>query len=207
LKPLFQKIAKWFIYAFAILIILAAMVVSIGTLANPYLNRHRADFEKWASKVLKTPVTIQKIELSWYYYEPVIDFNGVRILDSVTQQPTLQLAHLTIHLGIIQSIQEQRWVPDYIKISGTELTIQQLAKAQWKITGFGLIHLSDNTEQPNELIPFILAQPHLILDEIKINYIPLASSTLKITLNKLSLKIRIKPIPSRVMQCSNKKSH
>ena len=67
-------------YLAATLIILTAALVTVVRSVTPLLDEHKADFEKYASELLQTPVVIKKVRVSWFQYQPVISLGQVTLL-------------------------------------------------------------------------------------------------------------------------------
>src|SRR5690349_7286917 len=98
-----KSLAKKFGYAIAALIILTAVLVFIARSMTPLLEKHKAEFETYASEMLQTPVSIKRIRVSWFKYQPVIGLHSVTLLDKNTKQPLLQLKKVNILFSIPQS--------------------------------------------------------------------------------------------------------
>src|SRR6266508_372332 len=83
-------------YVVAAFIIFAAIFVSIIHVVTPILEKHRTDFEAYASQLLQAPVTIKSLRVSWYRYQPVISLNEVTILNKESKEPALKIKKVSI---------------------------------------------------------------------------------------------------------------
>jgi uncharacterized protein YhdP len=190
-KNFFRKFRLWLVYSVVLIIILAATFVSISRMLTPYLNDHRHDFEKWASEQLHSPVTIEQVHITWYYYQPVLTFEKVAILDKDTHQPNFSIQQIKVNLQIFPSLLHWKPQPKYIKLFGANLILREQTQGQMSIEGAGRLAVIDSitgsTVKPNVMLEWILSQPHLVLDDINVNYIPLHDTEKSITLDRLSL--------------------
>jgi uncharacterized protein YhdP len=188
-KTFLQKLAWRLTFSIAIIIILAATFVSLSRMLTPYLNNHKHDFEQWASEQLYVPVEIEQVHITWYYLQPVLTFEKVVILDQETQTPNLQIHQIKINLQLLPSLLHWHPLSKYIKVVGANITFREQEGGQWSIEGthsFIVIHdVKNNTSNP--MLTWILSQPHLVLNDINVTYIPLKGNKQFITLDKLSL--------------------
>jgi uncharacterized protein (TIGR02099 family) len=187
----FKKLIKWLVYSIVILVILAATLVSASRMLTPYLNEHRHDFEKWATEQLHAPITIDAVHITWYYYRPVLTFEKVAILNKETQQPDFNIQQIKVNLQILPSLLHWKPIPQYIKLFGASIILREQTAGQMSIEGTGRLAVIDsitgNKVKPNAILSWILSQPHLVLDDINVRYIPLNESEKSITLDQLSL--------------------
>lgn len=184
------RVTKWLGYFIALLVIIAATLVSVGRLLTPYLNQHKADFEVWASQLLNAPVQIDQVHISWNAYVPQLTLKKVTILDKVTNKPTFDIKQIKINVKIIESLIKREPIPSYIKISGMDLTIRT-KKAAWNVVGFGDIAIADDLlggmHEANEVVAWIFSQPALVLSDIHVTFYTRAGLKKSITLDELSL--------------------
>src|SRR5437016_3875997 len=115
------------------LVILAALAVSVSRLLTPVLNDHLPDFEKWSSQLLEMPVKIGLVHLAWEVYEPVIAFDRVELLDKKTNKPVFYIQSTRVNLSIFRSIFARQPVPELIEVSGVRLTVRQPTAGQFHV--------------------------------------------------------------------------
>jgi len=124
-SPFLHRMLHKLWYVGASFVILAALLVSITTLLTPILDEHRLDFEKLASSILKTPVVIGNVKVSWHGYSPEIDLEKVSILDEATQKPKIVMSRLRLDFSIWQSLWKRQIFVDNIIVSGAKITITE----------------------------------------------------------------------------------
>ncbi len=187
----FEKVVRRIWYLIATLIILAAVSVSVSRLLSPVLDHHRAEFEKWASVLLKSPITIDGVRLSWNVYAPALALEHVVFLDPTTRKPRFEIQQLKIRVNIFHSLFTWQLVTDDIKISGADLTLRQQTSGQIHIQGFQQFSISDNftgaSVQGNEAVKWIMDQPRLVLADVRVHYFPASGSPLFVTLEHVLL--------------------
>jgi len=174
MQKLVSSILKKISYLLAILIIFFALLVSVTRLLTPILDEHRADFEEWASQLLSTPITIEKVRVSWSKYEPEITLYNVTALNEA-KAPLLQVHQISIFFSIVESLWQWKPVPSGLMISGTDINLQQNEKGEITIQGFpALAGFNGKPYQQqtkfDDVMAWISAQPRLILRDIDVGY-------------------------------------
>ncbi len=188
---LIGKAARWLVYCAAIIVIIAAAIVSLTQLLTPYLNDHRTDFSNWASDLLHVPITIQKVSISWRRAEPEIALTQVAILNKQSQKPSFEIKKIIINVKLLQSLLHRKLLPEDIRIYGVQLTLHQKKSGQLKVEGLDNFVFMDNftggSVAGNAMSAWIFSQPNLALRNIDINYIPEGEPQRSVSLAALDL--------------------
>jgi uncharacterized protein (TIGR02099 family) len=190
-RVLLPKVVKRLWYVAAVCIILAALLVSGGRLLTPYLNSHLPDFERWASSILKAPVSIEKVYIAWDVYEPTIILDEVKFLNGKTHKPDFQIDHANINFSIIRSFIALRPLVESITISGVHLTVRQGASGLWNISGLTELQVTDNVTgtslEANAALVWIFGIPQLMVKDVNVMFYPEKGKKLSFSLNDLAL--------------------
>ncbi|EKD72428.1 MAG: hypothetical protein ACD_45C00678G0001 [uncultured bacterium] len=177
-------------YLAALSIIFAALVVSVTQVATPLFNDHLPDFEKFASRLLNRPVTIEHVNVVWKFYEPELVFQKVTLLDQETRKPVLTIPRVAINVALIRSLFTWQPVLGMLKISGAHITLQQTA-GQVRVAGFSDFAMTDNLTgaslNTSAIGTWIFSQPELILQDIHVYFMPARGAKKSITLQWLAL--------------------
>ena len=175
----------------AVCIIIAALLISVTRLLTPVLDTHRNEIEAWASKLLDAPVTIQKVEISWYQYQPEVSLNKVTIIDKSTNLPSLQIEKIRVFFSVPQSLWQRKLVPSGIIISGSDINIYQNTKGEYSVQGFP--SLGGFNQQPykqetkfRDVFTWLSTQPQLTLQNVDLRYTDSANQKKFVTLYELS---------------------
>lgn len=191
LKSIAKSVAIKTVYVLATCIIIAALFISVIRLVTPVFDKHRGDFENWASQLLQTPVTINNVRVSWYQYQPELSLNQVTILSKETREPLLQIQKVRIFFSIPQSIWQWKLVQSGIMISGTNVNVYETSTGEISIQGFPA--LGGFNEQPykretkfTDIMTLLSQQQRLILRDIDIRYTEFTGQKRFLTLYKLS---------------------
>ena len=189
-------VLKWLIrkilYVFAILIILGAVLFSVVKIITPILDEHRGDFEAIASDLLKAPVSIKQVRVSWYQYHPVVDLNETTIFDPSSKQALLKINKIKLLISVPQSLWQWKFVTSGILVSGSSLNIQQSETGNYTVKELAPLASHSQVTQPenelNNLLAWLSHEPYLILDNIDLHYTDKNKRMNFITLNHLSFE-------------------
>lgn len=173
------------------MIILAAIAVIAARALTPIANDHRADFEKYASKLLQMPVNIQAVSVSWDRYQPEIDLTQVTLIDKTTHEPLLQLKRISLFFSFLRSIWQRSFVLDGITIEGVDVNLHETSSGDIVLQGFPSFGDTSKPYQKEtkfiDTMEWLSNQPRIILENINITYLGFTQQLRRITLHKLSL--------------------
>lgn len=191
MKAILSSIFKKLTYIFAACIGIVAIAVSVSYFVSPIVAEHRTDLEKWASNLLKAPVTINQVELSWYHYQPVVNLNAVTLFNKDSKEPALQIQKIRLFFSIPKSLWYFKPISSGILISGSEIAIERSKTGEVSVRGFPAF---GGKEEPyksetriNDILGWLAQQPRLTLKDIDINYTGLSNQKRFVTLQNLSI--------------------
>lgn len=188
---LIGKAIRLFGYCIATVIILAATAVSTTQLLSPYLNEHRTEISSWVSNLLNVPIAIQQVSISWRQIRPELVLSEVSVLNKQTQKPRFKIQKIKINLRVIESILQQKLLPEDIRIYGVHLILRQEKSGQLHVEGLDQFVFTDNftgdSVAGNAMRAWVFSQPFLGLRNIQIDYVPAVGPKKYLTLSRLNL--------------------
>lgn len=175
MKPFVSSLLRKSTYVLAALIILAAVLVIVAHLLTPLLDKHRTDIEQYASNLLQTPVTIDKVKISWYRYEPEISLKKVTILSRDTKEPILQVKRIRLFFSIPRSLWTRSPVLSGLMASGMDINLHESATGEIQLQGFPALQGFDSQPYQREakfydVMNTLSKQPRLMLQDINLHY-------------------------------------
>ncbi len=172
MTKIIKRILKKLSYLAAILILLAALIVSLGRMLTPYFNQHLPDFEGIASNVLHLPVKIHNVYISWDVYQPELTFEQVKILDEKSQRSKLDIDKVRVDLNFFEMLWSRKLALGKVVISGVKLAIQQNTAGDLSIVGFSLKDDKATTAMSsNEMMAWVFSMPALVLRTITVDFV------------------------------------
>ncbi len=125
--PSSRQIKRWLLYAVALVVVSAAVVLSVSRVLISNVESYRVDIENLASAYLAHAVKIESIDARISGLKPVLVFNQVRLMDKTGQREIVSFSEAEVSLDIYQSWRQQQLVPSEIVIAGIELAVTRLS--------------------------------------------------------------------------------
>lgn len=193
MKPLWMSVARKTGYVLAGLIVFAAIIVIASRLLiSPLLDKHRADFEQYASSMLDMPVKIGNVHVSWFQYQPAISLNDVTLFNKETKAASLHIKNVKLFFSIPASLWRWQPVPSGIMVSGSDIKIHQQANGEYAIQGFPSLSQQQTPYSSEtkfaDAANWISQQPRIILRDINVNYTGMNGEQRFVTLYKLNFE-------------------
>jgi len=169
LKRIFTSLYHFIWYAFAFIVLNAAVLVTVVRLALPEIGEYKNEIQSWVSAYMDYPVVIDEISAEWQGWTPNLYLKNI---DLYTQNNSSLItkfdsAHLSINL--IASLTEREIVPNYLSVTGLDLEFTRNPDGSISIR-------SDNNNRfstgPNNtaLSEWLLKQKHIILENASVTW-------------------------------------
>jgi uncharacterized protein (TIGR02099 family) len=152
--------------------LLVATFFAFGTLllvtrywVLPRIDEWRPRVEAIASRVLKAPLTVGRLEASWRGFNPHLALNDVRVGRDEAKSLTLPRVEATVSWSSVLVLAPRF---SYLRILAPELVISRLAGGRYSIAGFVL----DPTQAGDDsrAMDWILAQGRVVVRDARIRY-------------------------------------
>jgi uncharacterized protein (TIGR02099 family) len=151
----------------AILIIFLAILFSSFRALTPWAKQYKGEVEHHLSLLIGQPVTINNMETSWYWFEPVLKLNTVTIRDAHDQ--IIQLHKLLVGINLFSSLWHWQIQPGILYVDDVNLTLRQ-ENNHWQIDGLsGTEHLPVDANSYLPLLTWILNQQKIIVRNVSAN--------------------------------------
>lgn len=149
----------------AILIIFAAILISLFRGLTPWAKQYKQDVEQHLSSLIGQPVSIKTMETSWYWFEPVLKLNQVEISSGPRQ--ILTLNKLLVGIDLFNSLLSWRIQPGILYIDKAHLNLLQHNK-QWSIEGLKKTQGTVNVDLASQLpaLQWLLSQKKIIIKHV-----------------------------------------
>lgn len=187
LKRLYH--ACW--YAFAIVVLITAVSVSIIRISLPYLNEYKQSVETWISNKSGYSISFDQINASWAGWRPHLVLDNVRIQDPDSNETLASFNSANISLNPFIAIIRQETPPLSIAIDGPQLTIIRTIDGAIRFSEKNQSNTSkpDNSGQ-NIFIGWLNKQRILTINNAEITFVDetLADKTIQMTGARLFFK-------------------
>lgn len=150
---------------FVVFIICAAIVSSLFRAMTPWAEQYKGDLEKSLSGFLKKKVSIESMETSWYWFEPVIKLQQVRVTKEGDSRPLVAVNKLLIGINVLSSLWHWQVQPGLLYADGVQLSLRQNGR-RWQIEGLNDLGLGTERPSYQPLLAWILAREKIVLKDV-----------------------------------------
>jgi uncharacterized protein (TIGR02099 family) len=168
LKRIFTGLYHFIWYAFAFIVLNAAVLVTVVRLALPEIGEYKDEIQSWVSEYMDYPVVIDEISAEWQGWTPNLYLKNI---DLYTQDSSRIITKFkSAHLGVdlIASLAGHEIVPSYLSVSGLDLEVSRHIDGSISISSNNDKGLSADTDNSAALSGWLLKQKHIILENSKL---------------------------------------
>jgi uncharacterized protein YhdP len=163
--PLFWRVIKSLRMPLAIVIITLAIIFSLFRALTPWAKQYKGEVEHHLSVLLGQPVTINDLETSWYWFQPVLKMNEVTLSNG--RDHVLKLNKLLVGINVLSSLWHWQIEPGVLYVSDVSLTIRQ-SQDHWDIDGLNHDKQSVSLDSTSYLpiLTWVLNQQKIIIKKL-----------------------------------------
>lgn len=175
MKQFLYSLSRLLIVFLTSSIVFFALVVITGRILTPYLNKQAQGISNLAGKVLHKPVQIKQFSVAWSGLTPTFHGSEVVIWDDTRTHPLLSVQQLNIDIDIFHSLLSGSIKLGAVNVNGVELVAHQTKDNQLVFTGISALFdqtPASNSNDMNELIAWLLAEPELSLANVGLKFYP-----------------------------------
>lgn len=143
-RTVLGTITRYLWNTFVVLVVSAAVLLSVARLLLPEAGSYRETVEHWASAYLGQPVHITSMDASLEGLTPTVTFKGVRLMDAADKHVIIRSRELRIGLRPLASLREGRLVPAELTVVGAELAVTRSKSGQISIRGIQGVDLGQD---------------------------------------------------------------
>ncbi|AYC34250.1 TIGR02099 family protein [Pseudomonas cavernae] len=123
---------RWGLGLCALLLVLAALYVSLGRELMPWVADYRAEVESKAQQALGLPLTIGSLEGRWHDFAPVLYAHDVQIGEG---DSLVRLDQVRVVPDVLASLLEREPRLSALEVEGLQLSLRQHDDGSWALEG------------------------------------------------------------------------
>ena len=186
----YKSVAKVILRSLVIVIILLAIALNVMRFALPYFQAPRQKLQSWASRSLRAPVEIAKVDAYWRGLEPIIEFSSVRLLSRDRRNVLGHIKYLQFKLDVWDSLLHLQLVPRQIIVDGCDLHLLQQADGHFSFHAEGLqasqqAVTSGHSQALNYMTLWLIEQVNVVVRHVNVQV--LLNNQHKLAFKNLSL--------------------
>lgn len=182
LTGFFAALTRWSLSLCALVVVLAALYVSVGRQLTPLVAGYRVEVQSKAQTALGMPLGIGSLEGSWRGFSPVFIANDVMLgegantvrLDEVRAEPDLWASLLAWDLRL-----------SHVQIEGLQVSVKEDQNGHWALEGLPVNN--DKPLDPEQLLNQMQMVSRLSLSNSQVTLQPFGQAPLTLTYVNVSL--------------------
>ena len=164
-KQILVFIARRIWFFLAALLVLLAILVSVGRLAINELESYRPPLNEYVSELINARFQAEQLSGSWERLIPSITAENIKIYTgTVDSKPAITLSELTLDLNVVQSLLSWELIWHELRFGKAELTLQEDQQGRWGIAGMAMSGGSSG----GSLLDVLFLSDHLEVEELQV---------------------------------------
>ncbi len=166
MKKVIINICKKVWIAVALLVIAAAIFVTIARMMTPVIAKHVFEVETFVSKVVHMPVKIGKVEATWHFMQPMFRLDHVKFYSKKQQKSSMTVSRVFIGIDIIKSIMQRQFEPGILIISDASLSVKEDKQGHFTLIGINNNNFANNHLSMAQALQWLSAQRRIAFQNI-----------------------------------------
>ncbi len=159
---IFNHCSSLLLYVFAVLVIVAAVTLSLVRLAIPYADDFRQQIAATVSEAVGREIKIAEIDASWRHFKPQIELNDVSIL--LDNDESIEFNQMALGVDLIGSALEQRLVTHNIRLVGFQLNVLEDLQGKFSLAALPKSDNASNPQQQRQLVRWLSEQKQVVIE-------------------------------------------
>lgn len=183
LPRFFAALTRWGLSLCALLLVLAALYVSLGRQLAPMVAEYRVDAEVKASAALEMPIRIGSLKGSWSGFAPVLQALDVTVGEGAN---ALHLDRVHVVPDLWQSLMTRSVRLAHLEVNGLQIILKQGQDGKWAVQGLPVRDQAPT--DPEQLLNGLQRIARLSLFDSQVTLQPFEAAPLTLTYVSFTLK-------------------
>lgn len=168
LNRILTGLYHFFWYAFAFIILIAAVLITIVRLALPEIGSYNNEIQSWVSKQMEHPVVIEEMSADWQGWTPNLYLGNIDLYTQDNSKLITKLDAAHIGIDLIASIRAREIIPNYLSVSGLDLSVSRRHDGSLSISSDNDPDFNTDTTKSSALSGWLLKQKYIILEKASV---------------------------------------
>ncbi|MBI2970551.1 MAG: TIGR02099 family protein [Gammaproteobacteria bacterium] len=178
------------VYLIGVLVLSAAVVVTLIRLVLPDIGIYRGEVEAWVSHYMGYPVVIHSLNADWYGWIPHLHLTNVDLLNKAGTQAITHFESAEIRIDPVATLLARRFVPRQLTVSGFDLTVARRENGGIVIEGIDIGEVEETAGSENELAEWLFSQDTIEIRNGRVEWIDAMHEQAPILLTDVALTLR-----------------
>lgn len=190
LNRILTGLYHFFWYAFAFIILNAAVLVTVVRLALPEIDSYKNEIQSWVSKQMEYPVVIEGINAEWQGWTPNLYLENIDLYTHDNSSLITKLDSAHIGIDLIASIRAREIIPNYLSVSGLDLSISRHHDGSLSISSDNDPGFNTDSSKSSAISGWLLKQKHIILEKASVSWHDKKSTIKEIQFSDVKIQLK-----------------
>ena len=144
-----NRLVRWALWSLAVVLILAAVYVSLGRQLMPVVEQYRSELEQQLQERFEQAIYLEELEGGWRGFSPLLTARHVTFGEG---DDALQIESLQLQPDVLASILAGELRLHSVTLTGLHLQVQQDEQGQWALQGVVLRNPEQAVFELNDLL-------------------------------------------------------
>ena len=144
-----NRLVRWALWSLAVVLILAAVYVSLGRQLMPVVEQYRSELEQQLQERFEQAIYLEELEGGWRGFSPLLTARHVTFGEG---DDALQIESLQLQPDVLASILVGELRLHSVTLTGLHLQVQQDEQGQWALQGVVLRNPEQAVFELNDLL-------------------------------------------------------
>lgn len=190
LKRFIKGLYHFTVYAVGIIVLLAAVTVTMIRLVLPDIGEYRNEVEAWVSHYMGFPVVIHSMQASWQGWQPHLHLEDIDLLNKAGTRTITHFESAQVNIDPIATLLKRQFIPRHLMVSGFELSVTRLENGAIYIQGINIQNEETKTNDKNELAEWLFKQKKIELQNAQIEWVDFKHQQAPLLLSNVSFTLK-----------------
>ena len=122
-------------YLAVVLIVIAAVVLSLARILLPFAEQYKQEIEDWSSQQIGQDIVIGSLDAGWQGFEPQLILQNINFLSADEQTVTARFSRIRIGINPLSSLLSWSLVPGNMVAEGVQFIVVRDADSRIRVEG------------------------------------------------------------------------
>ncbi|MGD9000699.1 MAG: YhdP family protein, partial [Granulosicoccaceae bacterium] len=177
-------------YSLAVLLVLAALLMTLARIILPYAEEYRAEVEQVISKRVGLPVTVGTMTATWRGFTPYLELTDINLLDAQQADSLLHFGSASIGLDMWRSMRSRQVVLASLTVRELRLYLTRYEDGHIEVHGFTPAAGETASAGSQEIANWLFGQPDIGIEDSELVWTDRAAGHEQLRFSNVRLHLR-----------------
>jgi uncharacterized protein (TIGR02099 family) len=177
-------------YSLAVVLVLAALLMTVARIILPHADEYRADVEQVISQRVGLPVTVGTMTATWRGFTPYLVLTDINLLDAQQGESLLHFGSASIGLDMWRSMRSGQIVLANLTVRELRLYLTRYQDGHLEVHGFTPATGEAGAAGSREIANWLFGQPDIGIEDSELVWTDQAAGHEQLRFSNVRLRLR-----------------